>query len=624
MDSGEKSFSEIVPGDRKFQIPRYQRDYSWDDSQLEDLWRDLETVHGTNKPHFMGTVLVRRSDIDGNETSRRRQTVYDIIDGQQRITTLQILLHVLFEQLRTYDDEEAGYYRSQYIENRDFKLSLKGDDSRFFQKQILGGREGVPATTLSPDGVAQERLAEAKEFFEDRFAEKEALLSQSEYESYLFELLDTIKDLEFMAYNVESASEAVRIFEATNDRGKQLTDLERTKSFLMYQLHLCYEEGAQELEQHLDDLRGEFKKMYKFRRTAAEEDSAPGEDRIQRYHFILWDDQNINVQNPPYSNHLSAIKTRFRGMDNDTDKVNEILGYVNGLRESFEALKELKTRDVDDTSLEKKIRDFFALNYEGNFYPLLFTAWTKFKAGEATHDNIETLLERIETYIFRGYVIKDYRTNKRKKTFYNLARDVHKGRKSLSEASKAIEEYIDQDCDDDAVLSKLRESNAYDGFWTQRLRYLLFYYDVSLTSRGEHLHLNFDETVLQEFEEQEISIEHIWPQDPDKLDLTEDELEEYHKHKHRLGNLALMIGGENSGVSNKPFSDKRGVYSESRIHMLNEVAEPEKRKEWGDAEWDLEEWGIEQIEQREEKLLSFILNRWPNYQTQGQIIKTES
>ena len=115
MDSGEKSFSEIVPGDRKFQIPRYQRDYSWDDSQLEDLWRDLETVHGTNKPHFMGTVLVRRSDIDGNETSRRRQTVYDIIDGQQRITTLQILLHVLFEQLRTYDDEEAGYYRSQYI-----------------------------------------------------------------------------------------------------------------------------------------------------------------------------------------------------------------------------------------------------------------------------------------------------------------------------------------------------------------------------------------------------------------------------------------------------------------------------------------------------------------------------
>jgi hypothetical protein len=49
--------------------------------------------------------------------------------------------------------------------------------------------------------------------------------------------------------------------------------------------------------------------------------------------------------------------------------------------------------------------------------------------------------------------------------------------------------------------------------------------------------------------------------------------------------------------------------------MLNEVAEPEKRKEWGDAEWDLEEWGIEQIEQREEKLPSFILNRWPNYQT---------
>lgn len=613
MDSGPKLFEELVPGDRKFQIPRYQRDYSWSESQLDDLWRDIETVRGTDKPHFMGTVILRRANRE-NKEGPRGHTTYDIIDGQQRLTTLQILLNELVKRLREDDDEYSDYIRLQYIENRGFKFSLKGDDARFFEKEILGGREGVEETNIAPETDSQEKLQDSKAYFDEKFAQRRNELTKSAFVDYLYQLFETIKRLEFMAYNVESPSEAVRIFEATNDRGKQLTDLERTKSFLMYQLHLCYEEDEPELEGHLEDIRREFKQMYRDRKRASKHGSVPSLDRIQRYHFIIWDDRNINVQNPPYQRHLSELKQRFRAMDNDDEKVTAIINYVQDLRESFESLREMKETDVNDDDLAAKLDHFFALGYQANFYPLLIAAWMNQRRKTVEADDILQLLKRVETYILRAYVLRDYRTTKRKKSFYNRGRDVHDGTKTVADVIEKIEQYIDWDCPDEKIITELRNESVYKNLSALRLRYLLYFYDVSLSQRNEHLHLDFKEVVTQELNQQEISIEHVWPQDSTKLNLNKEEKEQHEVHKHRLGNLALMIGAENSAQSNDPFDKKRDWYSNSRILMLNELASPDKNPEWGNEAWDSDEWGVEQIEARENHIVNFVLNHWPNYQ----------
>ncbi len=611
MDSGRKQFSELVPGDWKFQIPAYQRDYSWENSQLKDLWRDLKTVCGTNKPHFMGTVLLREAELE--EKARRGRKTYDVIDGQQRLTTLSILIDTLASELQTADTGESEYIRSQYIVNRDFKLTLKGDDAQFFKNQILRGREENAESGISPDGDAQERLENAKTFFQAQFRKKRTSLSEDAYVDHLFDLLQTIKELQFMTYKVSSASEAVRIFEATNDRGKQLTDLERTKSFLMYHLHLCYNEDAPELEEDLEEIRYAFNSMYEDRTAAAKHGSAPSLDRIQRYHFIIWDDQKIKVQNPPYTDHLAEVKKRFRAMPNNNNKVEKILHYVRELRNSFEAIQEIKVCGVDDKEVVSQLQRLFALNYEGNFYPLLIASWMRSKRNDIEAGEVSTLLDRIETYTFRAYVIKDHRTNKRKKDFYQIGRELHTGDISITEAIETIESYINNECTDDKIRNELQNGNIYNNFTRQRLRYLLYFYDVGLSRRDEHLQLKFKEVVTQELKNQEISIEHIWPQNPDRLDLTEEELEQHSANKHRLGNLALMIGAENSSQSNKPFSEKRKGYNSSRIFMLNEVADPLKRAEWGNPSWDFDEWGLKQIEAREQKLVEFVLNHWPNY-----------
>jgi hypothetical protein len=94
------------------------------------------------------------------------------------------------------------------------------------------------------------------------------------------------------------------------------------------------------------------------------------------------------------------------------------------------------------------------------------------------------------------------------------------------------------------------------------------------------------------------SIEHVWPQTP-KEGFDEKTKELVHEHKHRLGNLALMTPEDNAVKGNDPFKGKKEKFSGSKIRMLEDI-------------FSKSEWGIAQIDEREEKMLQAIRNRWPD------------
>jgi hypothetical protein len=562
----------------------------------------------------MGTVLLQR-DTDSRIDEAPGVTVYDIIDGQQRLTTLIMLLHIISEERRKYDETTADNIRREYIEpNHGFKLILKNEDARYFQQEVLGGSRGTSPPSRSTNTNSEQQLQAAKEFFEKQLAEKREDLPSGfeDYRSYLVELTDTILKLEFKSYDVESEAEAVRIFEATNDRGKDLTNLERTKSFLMYQLHLCYENDADnQLTRHLDTIRDEFKDMYRLHKEATEGMSnVPSLGRIQRYHFIIWHDSSIRTRNPAYQNYLRELKDHFRQLENSRSKVNAIIDYTQKLRGAFEAIKEIHTGSLAGSEVETRLERLFALNTVGNFYPLLIAVRLSNSTDEG---QLVDLLDRIEIYTFRAYVLMDYRTNKRKNGFYVLGRKVNNGDKSVADVVEKIENYITWDCDDDQIDTRLRDERFYKNYRSKRIRYLLYFYDVYLSDSDAHLHLKFDEVVRGETEDYKITVEHIWPRDSSNIELTPNEEEMYSEYKHRLGNLALMKHKENSAESNKPFNEKRSRYLRNEILMLNRIADGEARAEWGDEQWDDDEWGIEQIEARESDIRSFVKKRWPDF-----------
>lgn len=119
MNTGKHEFGAVISANYRFRIPEYQRNYSWDSPQLDDLWKDL--TEDLDKTHFFGTFLVQEREGDN-----RRDTVYDIIDGQQRLTSVLILFCELAKALHkdghsTLAEEITGDYLA---EGGQYKLTL--------------------------------------------------------------------------------------------------------------------------------------------------------------------------------------------------------------------------------------------------------------------------------------------------------------------------------------------------------------------------------------------------------------------------------------------------------------------------------------------------------------------
>lgn len=593
MDAGNRSFSDFVTGRRKFEIPDYQRNYSWEEDQLQDLWRDLHNNLDTGKTHYFGTFLLRE----------KKSNVYDVIDGQQRITSILILLNELTELWIEHDEEDAEDTRNWYIANRDgYKLSLMGEDERFFKEYVLGGIEAGETTSSYPEETttpSQGRLKDAKEFFNKELMAKQEELS--DFDDYCRNLKSQIEDLDLMVYPVESEADAVRIFEVVNDRGRHLTELEKTKSFLMHQLYLNIpEEDEGLLTERLEQVRDYFGEIYSLIDKISDHSNTSNldEDRIQRYHYILWDTEwTTSRTRRYYQNHLDHLKQKFRDYDSNT-VLEKTIQYTRELRDSFHAVKDLAYRETESKRIEARLERLFVLGRLANFYPLLIASWLKYdRDGVFDESDFTAIAEKIETFIFRVYSAQQRPGNTGRTRFYPLGRDVYQGRRDADEVVGKLTDHINFYCDDDQLLNVLNGQDVYSHYGNRagELRYLLYFYEQSLENE---LEFDLTEFVNNEADE-DITIEHIWPQNTNKLDLSDDEKQKHSEFKHRLGNLALMTGSWNSSQSNQPFSKKKERYAESKIRMLNKVAsEPE--------------WGPTQISEREETMLEFIVDRWPD------------
>jgi uncharacterized protein with ParB-like and HNH nuclease domain len=99
-----------------FKVPDYQRAYSWDRKNWEDLWNDIREGMDSRTPHFWGTITLRNTGAtEYDSTSAQQFTVYEVVDGQQRITTLCLLILALAragkEPLKANFVKSGGYYR---------------------------------------------------------------------------------------------------------------------------------------------------------------------------------------------------------------------------------------------------------------------------------------------------------------------------------------------------------------------------------------------------------------------------------------------------------------------------------------------------------------------------------
>ena len=385
MNGNLVSLDELLIGNRLFDIPVFQRSYAWESTNLEDLWEDLYYLDDA-KIHFFGTLLLK----DSGESTRAGTTTFkrlDVIDGQQRLTTVLILLREIISQMKDVNDEEiqddVPKLEEDHLKPKShYKLNLMGDDAKFFTDFVIDDNEHPNETQT----IAQRRLVNAKMFFRNKLQNKKDELEPSGFESFLIQFKQKIDQLQVIQYLVTSNSDAIRIFETANDRGKPLSNLEKTKSFLMHTSYLDLDD-EDAVEIRLNKLNDHFSRMYRHFEDVAETKDTKnvewlGEDDIQRYHFINY--VSPDAKKSALTQYMGELKDLIRNKLREKNTAGEsaeyALDYAQNLAQAFLAVKhivEMPDKGYDKQSSET-MRKIFLIGRLGNIFPLLITSWIRF------------------------------------------------------------------------------------------------------------------------------------------------------------------------------------------------------------------------------------------------------
>lgn len=650
-----------------FQIPDYQRFYSWEHSHYEDLWNDLvNIVDERSRNHYMGTVICK-DEQQGiiSEEFTENYRLYSIVDGQQRFTTLILLVKAIFDaysqieesilpdnaheqyQKLPVDQAETRFIQDCSLlgENEGFeiqnKLKLQQDDNDVF-KAILRNE----VNTVEINTPSEQRLVDAYRFFSKQLDQQRRDLSENKFIELIGNLLRSIHSLQFMVYTIESNEEATLIFESINDRGKALSNLDKTKSFLMHKIYLT-EGDPGRTAVSLDEVQQRFGEIYSRLQTIENQPRTQGldEDQIQQYHYIAEIPRSINraylsretdrqrtlrAGAPVY---LDSVKWHFNqlyegnGEDPYTDYPrscsDEIDWYTRGLRRYYAHVAGIATYD-EHSDVAWELAKIFALGRVGNFYPLLLTIWDDHVNDGLPINDLHRILEMLEVAAFRIYAIANKRADTGQSKLYRMANRYTRNKITLTDIESELKDAINRY--EGNFSDSLRDSNLYSKMANRDLRYLLYSYELHVRDQEKLGDPPSIEKVVQNADNN-YSVDHIWPQNTDKLDLSEEEDEQHEELKDSLGNLTLTPGPRNASWKNLPFEvkkDRRSSDDDDRSkpdYITSDFAMTKRLA----AEHDT--WGAEKIKQRREKIIEFAEDRWSldpdRRQAAGQIMPSD-
>lgn len=608
MESGKKSLNELATAG-VFHIPEYQRYYSWTEPEWSDLWTDLYTLP-EGKQHYFGTIVIQRTtdtetaqQIDGygSETEKR---INLLIDGQQRLTSLTLLVKAMtecLEELAPKTDHESvilddvGEMRETIlVEDNIYLLKLLDEQDSEYLERIIGDHP-LPDS----ERPSQRKMVEAKAYFDEQLsALREAPEADPlEVANSLKRLWDTILELELMVYivNADSPEKATLIFDSVNDRGRALSTFDKTKSFLMRMAYLAAED-EDEGQATIRRIRQAFGQMYDDHQRMLNSPYIDdiSDDAVQRYHFITYFDWSSREdhQTPAFLDNLKAHIRTLREEDSEVC-LEYIREYTNSLESAFNELGNVLSYRMED-EIADLIDRIHKLRHATKFYPLLLKAWP-----DLDDDERRELLDAIETYVFRIYAIGNHPTYTGRSSIQTLTRDTTKG--SLVDVwVRGIVDIMDRYEDDAQFRRTLSSSDLCTKVTSQDLRYLFYFYnEYRAEEAGETGSISLAEAMGEDY-----TIEHIWPQTPDELPITNageypSAEQRYEAYKHRLGNLTLASRPWNSKWGNADFETKRDEGYE-------------KSKLW--VQWDIQEydkWSTENIDRRGKMLIEeYVMVKW--------------
>ncbi len=539
------SIKQVFDADNYYQVPSYQRPYSWDNEQIDELWDDLFSAFEEGKEeYFLGSIIVSKGE---------KEKYLDVIDGQQRLTTLMILFCVLRDlYYKDHKEKNSILGRIRSLEDSENRLKLRTQihNQNHFEQDILNGIDFTKKRKISE--IKADKFINAALRFKEKVdsitGDKEKIEGFKEY------ILEKVK---VILVKCSDPTFAMKLFEVLNTRGLDLTAADIIKSNLMGRLK---QEDWETFEQEW---------------ISMEEKAKQSEESISN--LLTYYEYYILAKNPKKTLQEELIKEFGKG--NSLKIISEIKKFFDFYLSIF----------------DKKSKIFYSLRYlKHDVYWKSIVLSAKMEGWD--DDDVEDLGEALRKFYYL-YWMADYTTSKTKQTSFNIISWIKSG-KELDFIEKEIEKKILED----KIVTRLYEGlngNTYDSAWCKPLLILIEYEQID-TPRQDFMEID-----------RNIQVEHILPREykKDKYWLENQRFTEESADLfvNTIGNLTLLSGKKNIAASCHSFPSKlknnykgNGEDGTTGFLVTQKIihdAVEEKSLEWNEEKIKKrKQWILEQIE----------------------------
>lgn len=556
MEARNSNLDNLIKlNDIQFVIPVYQRNYDWTEKHCKVLLNDIIEAGKNRKEHFIGSIVY----VNDNKPATSVKELI-VVDGQQRLTTIYLIYLRLYNLLPNGNPIKNRIYE-QYLINKfavqpsqKLKLKLTENNNKFL-KHLLN----TPITIIK----GKSNIIDNYIYFENN-------INAGNYKEVLYGL--SYLNIIDMALD-RNIDDPQRIFESLNSTGLALSQGDLIRNYILMKLNSKEQEEI-------------YEKYWEYIEKDAKDESK-NENMVSDFIRDFMTSEYNKIPNK--SRVYEEFKEKY-----SIDNLNEIKNYLGVLKEYASYYnKLLNPKKENDKDISLKLDNIKSLEVNVS-YPFFLKIYKDYNDKIIDKEKFIYIIDLIESFVFRRFIC-DVPTNAMNKIFMTLYRQIDK-----NNYVKSLEEYL---CKlefslkfpkDEEFISKFKEKNIYESIAQKKKMYLFNKLEQGLGKE------------VVDFNKTDLTIEHIFPQNPDgawEEDLTEEEYSIAEKNLHKIANLTLSAN--NGALGNKRFIEKKNMnigngqqgYIYSSL-WLNEYLK------------QIEEWKPKNIEERFEKIKERFLQVW--------------
>ncbi|MFA4809570.1 DUF262 domain-containing protein [Helicobacter pylori] len=560
IDSYEWYLKNTLKEELYYQIPIYQRPYQWTKENckklLDDLFEDYEEDRESD--YFCGSLVLVKSDPNS------KTETYDIVDGQQRLSTFILLAKVLADLYndcldpKNLEHLQEGW-KDRHTERKRLSFNTIGSNAEYDFQDALDFFDDPHHVSKNDENNYLENAVCLKNYLE-----KKEIKNINDFIDWLY------SNVKFITIICPSIDKALRIFSVLNARGLPLNATDIFKGELLKEL-----------------AKGEDQKKLVSRWNALSQKCSDNDLTMKT--LFSW---YLDYLNPVTSREKmeKELVTWFKNLNKPP------LEYFKGVEDFYNAYCEI---------LEMQDRHAHLLSYKDDDY--LHVILCASILHHYSDQDIEALKELLVKFYYQDWVAGQTKST-RSQTNCNIIKAL-KEKQSVENIASIVKEYLDYHKITQDFKKNLQDSKLYEqhkrSSRTSWLRPILILVEYSIS----------DDPRPKRIEKDDYHIEHILPQKPDPSsqwvkDFSEEERELY---THSLANLTLLGGNKNSQASNLDFKDKKEIYMGNAVKLGKDKRGREKTfkvmtcyKMAIDIAHKYTEWTPKSLEKRKEELIQII------------------